>query len=152
RASRPSSPAAPASVPAPDDSPRRSRVGEPVYRTGCAAAACHGGSAAGDLAGGPGPASWASAATQGHARDPPAPAAEALAGSHAARIMGELRADRPDRWNADALAEARCLACHTNPALAAGTMTDRERVRHEGVSCEACHGNAGGWLLEHPDW
>jgi hypothetical protein len=47
--------------------------------------------------------------------------------------------------------EARCLACHTNPASVAP-------ANHEewlsGVGCEACHGDATKWLAGHtePDW
>jgi hypothetical protein len=54
-----------------------------------------------------------------------------------------------------AIEDARCLACHTNPALAEPGRTTDARVlelRREGVSCEACHGNAGGWLREHTAW
>ena len=51
--------------------------------------------------------------------------------------------------------EARCLACHTNPAAAlpsAAPLLQRERVF--GVGCEACHGPAAAWLAEHttPAW
>lgn len=42
--------------------------------------------------------------------------------------------------------EARCLACHTNPAAARGEHAER----FFGVGCEACHGNAQGtYLTEH---
>jgi hypothetical protein len=47
----------------------------------------------------------------------------------------------------------RCLACHTNPALASPTATAAEKaLRTEGVSCEACHGNASLWKAEHTTW
>lgn len=49
--------------------------------------------------------------------------------------------------------DARCLACHVNPILAsAETPKDLQVLRGEGVSCEACHGSAGGsdgWLAAH---
>ncbi len=50
--------------------------------------------------------------------------------------------------------DARCLACHTNPALALGDLHDSRlaSLRAEGVSCEACHGNAGDYLHEHTRW
>jgi hypothetical protein len=94
-----------------------------------------------------------SAASQWHARDPHIRATEVLAGPQSRRIMDQLRIDQPDRWAADALDEARCLACHTNPSLASQPRRlPREQLRAEGVSCEACHGNAGRWLFEHMDW
>jgi hypothetical protein len=64
----------------------------------------------------------------------------------AAEIMKRLGSATP------ATEDARCLACHTNPTLAEPGHTEDARVlalRREGVSCEACHGNAGGWLREH---
>lgn len=53
--------------------------------------------------------------------------------------------------------DQRCLACHTNPSLAtaqpAGVETKAlPMLRAEGVSCEACHGNASAWLSEHTTW
>ncbi len=50
--------------------------------------------------------------------------------------------------------DVRCLACHTNPALATpGKPTDHVlSLREEGVSCEACHGSAGGWVGAHTAW
>jgi hypothetical protein len=67
--------------------------------------------------------------------------------------MDQLRADQPERWAADALDEVRCLACHTNPALAHQmNRFGRAVMRAEGVSCEACHGNASAWLFEHTNW
>ncbi len=44
----------------------------------------------------------------------------------------------------------RCLACHSSPALPG----ERPPRRHEGVGCEACHGSAEKWLVEHtsPQW
>jgi Cytochrome c554 and c-prime len=52
--------------------------------------------------------------------------------------------------------DARCLACHANPQLAA-LESSSEFVQQErlfGVGCESCHGNATSWLTAHtaPDW
>jgi hypothetical protein len=57
----------------------------------------------------------------------------------------------PDKKPEERLAtnDARCLACHTNPTLATATDPHAVALRSEGVSCEACHGNAGGWLGPH---
>jgi hypothetical protein len=49
-------------------------------------------------------------------------------------------------WEKPATKEARCLACHTTPALAENGPA---LFRREGVSCEACHGNAGSWQFRH---
>jgi hypothetical protein len=51
----------------------------------------------------------------------------------------------------DATQETQCLACHANPTLA----KPANRVPHlleEGVSCEACHGNANEYLATHMNW
>ncbi|MFM8272135.1 MAG: multiheme c-type cytochrome, partial [Gemmata sp.] len=48
--------------------------------------------------------------------------------------------------------DTRCLACHTNPALAHAELVPdptARALREQGVGCEACHGNAGRWLQPH---
>jgi hypothetical protein len=121
----------------------------------CSATACHGGPATASFANAPDADAWKSAASQWLARDPHAHTAEVLSGAAASRIMGRLRAHQPDRWAAQALEEPRCLACHTNPALA--SVSDpaplrQDHLRAEGVGCEACHGNASGWVYRHTTW
>jgi hypothetical protein len=47
-------------------------------------------------------------------------------------------------------ASERCLACHTNPAVAAdNTPPALAEERRFGVGCEACHGAAQDWLEPH---
>lgn len=123
--------------------------GTPVGMTGCLAAACHGGPATDVLTGNLDPATWRGSGSAWVAVDPHAAAYRALEGESARAIVAKLRT------GVAATEDARCLACHTNPALAAPAATPDPRVpelRREGVSCEACHGNAGGWLREHTTW
>jgi hypothetical protein len=121
----------------------------------CSAAACHGAPATSSLMGSPGDDCWKSSATQWLARDPHTEAYNALTGPWADRILRHLRSTEPDRWAAQPTDEPRCLACHTNPTLAALDAPQRARLQRllaEGVSCEACHGNASGWVYEHTTW
>lgn len=118
-----------------------------VGMAGCASAACHGGPASASLGRPADPRRWACSATVWLTGDPHAKAYAALEGERAGRIMAGLH--RPGK----ATEESRCLACHTNPALAADVGDDRPGgLRSEGVSCEGCHGSAGGWLHEHTTW
>jgi len=63
----------------------------------------------------------------------------------------DLEKPRPER-------EARCLACHSTPALASAAATlnaeQLEASWAEGVSCDACHTTPGGdswsWVDAHP--
>jgi hypothetical protein len=85
------------------------------------------------------------------ARDPHTGAYDALlreatrlGGPNARSIIVKLGTALP------ATEDVRCLACHTNPSIAGPTDEGHVRsLRREGVSCEACHGNAGGWLYPH---
>jgi hypothetical protein len=44
----------------------------------------------------------------------------------------------------------RCLACHSTVAVEPSQGDDRlESIQRDGVSCESCHGAAGGWIGEH---
>ena len=55
---------------------------------------------------------------------------------------------------AEAQGSARCTVCHS-PFQAVAPMRLASTARpDEGVSCESCHGAAGGWLRGHtrPDW
>jgi hypothetical protein len=131
----------PTDFPLPDVIPGRA-----VGTAGCAAAACHGGPASASLVSGSDSRRWACAATFVLARDPHTRAYAALESPLAADIMSRMKRPGP------ATEDVRCLACHTNPSLAASTDSHAVALRSEGVSCEACHGNASGWLHEHTTW
>jgi hypothetical protein len=47
---------------------------------------------------------------------------------------------------ADAAAAPACLGCHATPADGAH---GRRFLTNDGVSCEACHGGASGWIASH---
>ncbi|WP_171469316.1 multiheme c-type cytochrome [Frigoriglobus tundricola] len=130
--------------------------GKAIGLSGCLAAACHGGPAEKALGGTLDSTTWQGAGSVWVAADPHS-AAYSLLTDHphravkvtAGHIMARYAGGRP------ATEDARCLACHTNPALAEpGPTTDPHVLnkRREGVSCEACHGNASGWVREHTNW
>lgn len=128
----------------------------PVGMSGCLASACHGGPAAKALAGQLDATTWQSSGSCWAAADP----------HSAAYSLLTDRPHRPVRVTAkhimaryapgtEATDDARCVACHTNPALAGEkhfTDPHAKALRAEGVSCEACHGNAGGWVSDHTTW
>jgi hypothetical protein len=127
----------------------------PVGMSGCAAAACHGSSTPQSLAGITNVDTWHGSAVHWLAGDPHSRAYAVLTSELGQHIMDLLRKGDPslpvtaDKYD-------RCLACHTNPALAtpkAFGLSDDSliRVRSEGVGCEACHGSAGQWLTIHTD-
>jgi hypothetical protein len=128
----------------------------PVGQAGCLAMACHGGPAADELAGKSDRDFWRCSGSFWLACDPHAGAYSLLTESPrrpvlatARQIMARLSLKGP------ATEDARCLACHVNPSLAkTDPVVDERRraLRSEGVSCEACHGNAGDWLYEHTRW
>jgi hypothetical protein len=142
------------------------RPGESVTKhavgmSGCLATACHGGPAGKLLSGNFDAGSWQSSGSCWLASDPHAAAYDVLTESPkyrlykvtAAEIMANLTGDKTKK----AVNEPRCLACHTNPALAdpGPGLYDHatlQELRSEGVSCEACHGNAGMWLRDHTTW
>jgi hypothetical protein len=79
------------------------------------------------------------------AADPHAAAYRALLGRRATDIVGRLG------WARPAHLDPRCLACHVTPGLTDDSAD--ERLRLEGVGCEACHAatgrSAGGWITRH---
>ena len=101
----------------------------------CASTACHGGPAGSPL-------KWQSSYTVWATLDPHAKAYAVLASPRSKEIVQRLDgSDPPEPWKV-----ARCLACHSvqgaKATLELGMLAD-------GVSCEACHGPANHWLLEH---
>ena len=128
----------------------------PVGMAGCLAAACHGGPAEKTLARTFDGHTWQSSGSCWVAADPHTAAYSLLTDAPnrpvkvtAKHIMDRYAPGKP------ATEEARCVACHTNPALAAPEKFNdphSRELRKEGVSCEACHGNAGGWVSNHTTW
>ncbi len=135
-------------VPAPEVAPAPLAGAGVVGQSGCATAGCHGAPAGNAFGHEPDENRWASSALVWLAADPHRRAYEVLKGKLATDMMAFLH---PNKKPEDRLAtnDIRCLACHTNPTLAAATDAHSVALRAEGVSCEACHGNAGGWLYAH---
>jgi len=100
---------------------------------------------------------WRSASTHWQAVDPHRSAYAVLDSTLAKDIVTRL-ARGDSSWRSPH--DSRCLACHTNPALASDdaaaafgiSKESLTRLRSEGVSCEACHGNASNWLVPHLQW
>ncbi|MBP3957474.1 hypothetical protein J8F10_19680 [Gemmata sp. G18] len=127
-----------------------------IGMSGCLAAACHGAPAGKALNGERGADCWQSSGSCWAAADPHAAAYSLLTDNPrrqlkvtAAKIMAKYAPGKK------ATEDARCLACHTNPALARDELipdANARVLREQGVSCEACHGNAGAWLQPHTAW
>lgn len=129
--------------------------GLPIGAAGCLGAACHGAPARATLNGEYTGATWQSSGSCWVAADPHT-GAYSLLTDNPYRPVNVTARHIMDRYAPGKLAteDARCLACHSNPALADWDHKDA-RVRSlqaEGVNCEACHGNAGGWLRQHTTW
>jgi hypothetical protein len=139
-------------VPEPFDAVKGRAVGQ----SGCLAAACHGAPAQDLLAGKIDATCWQASGSAWAAADPHAGAYSLL--TDAPRRPVRVTAQQIMAKYAPGLKaeeDTRCLACHTNPSLAGEAKNADPPVlslRTEGVSCEACHGNAGGWIREHTTW
>jgi hypothetical protein len=123
-------------------------VGQPVGVAGCSSTGCHGAPAGELFRAGPGSTTWPAAAVLWSAADPHRKAYAVLEGELATRMMASLYPDKKPEER-KATDDARCLACHTSPSLAASADPHAVALRAEGVSCEGCHGNASGWLRTH---
>ena len=121
--------------------------------SGCAASACHGSETVRSLTAAPDERCWESAASHFTACDPHVRAYEALTSRAGEEIIRKLKEADSEHWRVDAANEVRCLACHVNPSLTVEVPDPaRKSLRSEGVSCEACHGNAGDWIHKHMSW
>ncbi len=124
--------------------------GRPEYELrgagSCAAAACHNGN---------GPkGSKGSEYTTWVIHDPHARAVEVLYGKRSLQIekkrkhSPEVDENHPER-------DPLCLNCHVRPGIEPYLTQTHKLPRgaafsyEDGVSCEACHGAAGGWLTDH---
>lgn len=121
--------------------------------TSCAAAACHGNPNSSLPSQGPfriettsPEVSWKSSYYNWANLDPHARAFRTLQLDRSNDIMRRLKR------NHSATVDKDCLACHANPTLAARTDNHSRALHAQGVSCEACHGNAAPWLNEHVAW
>ncbi len=128
-----------------------------VGATGCLGAACHGAPAKKALEQGEfDDGSWQSSGSCWVAADPHTGAYSLLTDRpyRAVKVTAEHIMARYDPGK-KATEDARCLGCHSNPAFAHETFNGDAKyaeLRAEGVGCEACHGNAGGWLRSHTTW
>ena len=118
----------------------------------CAGSACHGNSNVPSLTAAPGKDCWKSSLTHFLVVDPHQNSFDVLKSELSQRITKYLRKGSsvaiPEATN-----DARCLACHVNPSLASNSVSNEQKdQRTHGVSCEACHGNAGDWLSNHTTW
>lgn len=137
-------------------SPTSRTLHQPVGMAGCLAAACHGGPAERTLSRQFDARTWQSSGTCWAAADPHT-AAYSLLTDQPRRPVRVTARHIMERYapGKKATEEVRCLACHTNPALARPELLHDTRtmgLRAEGVSCEACHGNASGWINSHTTW
>lgn len=90
---------------------------------------------------------WKSSYFQWHNHDRHAHAYEVLQLDRSQQIMKRLGKDN------SATEEKACLACHVNPTLASrADDPGAKELLKEGVSCEACHGDASRWRSEHYTW
>jgi hypothetical protein len=60
-------------------------------------------------------------------------------------IAKKLGIDPKSRGGSGLTIESECLGCHATPAASKGPRYQL----NDGVSCEACHGAASGWLASH---
>ncbi|HSQ54145.1 MAG TPA: multiheme c-type cytochrome [Gemmata sp.] len=127
--------------------------GAAIGISGCLASACHGAPAEQLLAGKINGPTWMSSGSCWFAADPHAGTFDLLT-DHPRRPVRVTAGEMMKRLGSPipATEDSRCLACHTNPSLANPDRGEPARVlaiRREGIGCEGCHGNAGGWLREH---
>ena len=137
------------------------KVGHWLGSDSCATSTCHGGPLGPTV-------DWNSSQTVFNAFDPHVGAGSVLESDRSRRIVEMLDpATRGSEQRFSQLLRERCNGCHA-PLDAAGntlhpslisvsadvTAGDHQGRRGEGVSCEACHGPAGGWLESHlrDDW
>src|SRR4051812_41481245 len=115
--------------------------GAPLGTAGCLGAACHGAPARDALSGKFDVTTWQSSGSCWVAADPHTAAYSLLTPTPYRTV--KVRAEQiMERYapGTKATEDARCLACHTNPALAEKDHSDARvlSLRAEGVSCEAC--------------
>ncbi|MCE9534653.1 MAG: cytochrome c family protein [Planctomycetes bacterium] len=90
--------------------------------------------------------SWKTSYLQWTNHDRHAHAFETLENDRSKQIMKLLGSNIP------ATQDTRCLACHVNPTIASERTHVALELHREGVSCEACHGDAQAWRAPHTSW
>jgi hypothetical protein len=128
--------------------PAPATTSQAIGSAGCAAAGCHGAANAESLVKAPTESAWRTAFTHYSAVDPHRKAHDVLKSDLATKMAAHLKAG-PNGTVLPAHEDARCLACHVNPSVA---VRDPRGLRGEGVSCEACHGDASDWRNAHITW
>ncbi|QEL16949.1 multiheme c-type cytochrome [Limnoglobus roseus] len=141
-----------AATPAPVARAQAAAAPQMIGMAGCAATGCHGRA---DVSYAAKPTDiWHESFSRWIDRDPHTRAYAVLESDLAKKIMSRLRQGDP-KLPESATKDARCVACHSHPALASDAAIHDEglnRLRAEGVSCEACHGNAERWQIAHTQW
>lgn len=134
----------------PYDAPATPKSRVPGMRATLGAASC---TSSGCHAGAPGAGEpWTSAYTVWALEDPHSRAERVLHGELAARIVAGIAATDPGAGTVAAPGNRACTGCHAPLGPLSGAAADPRAA--EGVSCEACHGPAGDWLVAHslPGW
>lgn len=129
-------------------------------KASCSGIACHGGASFVLDDSSTQEARWPSSYIHWETFDPHRQAFQSLQTNWAKTILQGLAGPEEKKQPLDHFKpenEQRCLACHTNPSLAHAQPMGVEAeslpiFRAEGVSCEACHGNASNWLNDHTTW
>lgn len=129
--------------------------GKLLANASCATTTCHGNQS-------PDSPVWSRSLPLHLALDPHAHAGVVLRGPLSQRIVASLDPESIQSPVAyDNLLRTRCISCHVTVDAAdcepVGELTDEllsDELLGRGVSCESCHGHAGGWLEEHvrADW
>jgi hypothetical protein len=122
------------------DTPEATSYPSKVYRGvgSCVSRACHGSPTSSPME--PAPPAWQSSYTVWVTKDRHAKAYSVLCEQRSKDMVRLLDGvNNPQPWT-----DSRCLACHSLH----GATADRTIVA-DGVSCEACHGAASGWLVPH---
>ncbi|TWU03749.1 multiheme c-type cytochrome [Neorhodopirellula pilleata] len=124
--------------------------GKLLTNASCATTTCHGNQS-------PESPVWARSLPLHLALDPHAHAGVVLRGPLSQRIVASLAPESTQSPVVyDNVLRTRCISCHVTVDAAAcqpaGELSDE--ILGRGVSCESCHGHAGGWVEEHvgPDW
>ena len=125
-----------------------------ISNASCSASACHGAPATDTLRSmkplGP---IWNCSASVWQATDPHSGTYSLLTDKpyRSVKATAKLMIERlGPGWTEPATREVRCLACHTDPANASAIPNSlRAKLHNDGVGCQACHGDATGWLTSH---